>query len=74
MELILSNPPAIKISDSLSLIDWAAIITDRIPDGQAIFSVTAGTEEDIPPLTDAVLAGLGPFPAWRQLPRITSSI
>ena len=41
-----------------------------MPEGQAIFSVMAGTVSGIPPNSAADRAGLGPFPAWRQLPRI----
>ena len=70
---MLSNQPARTITASPRRIDWDASAIARIPDGQAIFSVMTGTYGETPPLTDAVLAGLGPLPACRQLPRITSS-
>jgi hypothetical protein len=39
-----------------------------IAEGQAMFTVKTGEAAGMPPRTDAVRAGLGPLPAWRQLP------
>ena len=39
-----------------------------MPEGHAMFTVITGELTGSPPLTAAVRAGLGPLPAWRQLP------
>ena len=55
------------ISPSPHRITCDAKLSAFIPEGQAIFKVTTGTDFGMPPLTEAVLAGLGPLPACRQL-------
>ena len=36
-----------------------------------MLTVNAGTSIGTPPRTEAVRAGFGPLPAWRQLAKIT---
>ncbi len=68
MVLIDSMPPTTTTLALPAVSSWLAIITVFIPDGQAMLMVTAGTCTGMAAFTDAVRAGLIPFPAWRQLP------
>jgi hypothetical protein len=63
MVLIDSMPPATTKRASPAMSSRAPIITDLMPDGQAMLTVKAGTEIGMPPLTAAVRAGLTPLPA-----------
>lgn len=74
MVLINSMPPVTITCASSARSSCAASIADFMPDGQAMLMVKTGTDVGTPPFTAAVRAGFGPFPAWRQLAKMTLSI
>src|SRR5262245_10581451 len=68
-----STPPASATSLSPSRTLWAALTTACRPEAHALWMVNAGTGSASPARRTTWRARLGPFPAWRACPMITSS-
>src|SRR3954453_10401595 len=68
-----SMPPATASSSSPARIIWSAVAIAARPDGQTLFTVSAGTSIGMPAATAACRAVIWPCPACRTCPMIVYS-